>query len=72
MSKPLPDKAQLKKVVREVLLELLAEDNDLLRAIFAEVLEDLMLGELVEQGRKSPLVPRREIIKILKKRVEQN
>jgi phenylpyruvate tautomerase PptA (4-oxalocrotonate tautomerase family) len=62
------EKAQLKKAVREVLFELLKEDQELLHAIITEAAEDWMLGKLIEQERNSKRVSRRTIFKILEGR----
>ena len=64
MAKPLADNVQLKKAVREVLCELLAEDRKL-REIIEEAAEDWALGQLIERERTSKRVSRRAIFKIL-------
>lgn len=60
------DKVRLKKAVREALLELLQEDQELLHAILTEAAEDWMLGKLIERERNSKRVSRRTVFKILK------
>jgi IS30 family transposase len=60
--------AQLKKAVREILVELLKEDHELLQTIISEAAEDWMFGQLIERERNSKRVSRRTIFKILEGR----
>jgi hypothetical protein len=56
---------ELKFAVREVLVELLSEDNEI-RGLVAEVFEDIAFGRAIEEARKSKTVPREKAMKILR------
>jgi DNA-binding protein YbaB len=55
----------LKQVVKETLMELLAEDRDCLRDLIAEAIEDLALKEAIHQGRKTKKVARESVMDVL-------
>ena len=54
-----------KQVLKEALAETLHEQRDLLHEIFAEVLEDMALGEAIREGRQTERIGRDEVFKVL-------
>jgi hypothetical protein len=58
--------AQLKRSVKEALIELLHEDPTFLREIVEEALEDVGLLRAMKEGRKTKLVPREKLAQLLK------
>ncbi|WP_457652462.1 hypothetical protein [Rhodocaloribacter sp.] len=58
----------LKQALKEALVGTLSEQQDLLRAIVAEVLEDLVLGEAMREGEATGEVSRERIFDLLEGR----
>jgi len=63
-----PDRDALKQALKEALTETLHEQNELLREIFAEVVEDVGLAEAIRKGRRTELAERSEVFDILEDR----
>jgi len=59
------DSDALKQALKEALSETLREERDLLREIFAQVLEELALTEAIRQGRQTERIERAEVFDIL-------
>jgi hypothetical protein len=59
------DERRLKQAVKEVLREELTRDPDWLRAVIAEILEDMALVRAIRRGRSSKVVSRAEIFRTL-------
>jgi acetyl-CoA acetyltransferase len=55
----------LKKLFKEALTETLQEQRELLHDVFAEVLEDIALGEAIREGQQTEKVAREEIFRAL-------
>ena len=68
MSETPISKEALKQALKEALVETLSEQQDLLRAIVAEVLEDLVLGEAMREGEVTEEVSRERIFDLLEGR----
>jgi hypothetical protein len=67
MAKLKPTNGKIKQAVRDALHEVLMEDRELLREILLEAIEDIALGELIMEARKTKkYVPRNTVMKILK------
>lgn len=62
-------KDALKEALKEALVETLAEQQDLLRAVIAEVLEDLVFGEAMREGESTEVVDRARIFDLLENKV---
>ncbi|RMH57287.1 MAG: hypothetical protein D6685_12795 [Bacteroidetes bacterium] len=58
----------LKQALKEALAETLSEQQDLLRAIVADVLEDLIFGQAMQEGEATELVRRERIFELLEDR----
>ena len=65
MAQPEISRDALKHAVKEALAETLREQRDLLREVFAEVLEDFALIEAIEEGRRTEKVDRERIFDVL-------
>ena len=61
-------KDQLKQALKEALIETVSEQQDLLRAVVADVLEDLAFGEAMHEGEATEEVSREQIFDILEGR----
>lgn len=55
----------LKQTMKEVLLETLTENRELLIDVLAEVLEDFALVKAIEEGRQTEQVERSQVFDIL-------
>ncbi|QXD16942.1 hypothetical protein GQ464_008415 [Rhodocaloribacter litoris] len=68
MSETPISKEALEQALKEALVETLSEQQDLLRALVAEVLEDLVLGEAMREGEATEEVSRERIFDLLEGR----
>jgi ribosomal protein L12E/L44/L45/RPP1/RPP2 len=59
------EERDMKELVKQAIVELLEERQDLFRELFAEAIEDVSLIEAIKEGEATPNVNRREIIDIL-------
>ena len=64
---PFPKDA-LKQALKEALIETVSEQRDLLRAVVADVLEDLAFGEAMREGESTEEVSRERIFDLLEGR----
>lgn len=55
----------LKQLMKEAVKEALAENSEMLRDLITETFEDIALLQRMEEGRKTPLVSREEVMEIL-------
>jgi len=55
----------LKQMLKEALVETFHEERDFLYEVVADVMEDFALTEAIHEGRKTKLVDRSEILKLL-------
>lgn len=60
--------AELKRVLKQAMNEVLHENRELLYEVFEEVLEDFGLAEAIREGKKSDPVTREEVCKLLEGR----
>lgn len=58
----------LKKALKEVFVETLQEQRELLHEVFAEVLEDFALAEAIREGQKGKRASRDEVFRVLQGR----
>jgi len=58
----------LKEAMKEALTETLLEQRELLRQVFAEVLEEFALAESIREGQKTKRATRGEIFRLLRGR----
>ncbi len=58
--------AQLKKTIKEALMELFLENRELFQDMIREALEDMDLLRAMQEGRKTKLVPREKVLQLLK------
>jgi hypothetical protein len=56
---------ELKRVVKEAIKEVMAENSELLKDLLAEVLEDAALLQRMEEGRQTELVSRDQVMELL-------
>jgi hypothetical protein len=67
MAKLKTSNGKIKQAVKEVLREVFMEDREFLREVLLEAIEDIALGELIMEARKTKkYVPRSTVMKILK------
>ncbi|WP_420457342.1 hypothetical protein [Rubrivirga sp.] len=58
----------LKQALKEALIEAVSEQQDLLRAVVADVLEDIAFGEAMHEGEATEVVSRERIFDLLEGR----
>lgn len=68
MSEAAFPKGALKQAFKEALTETVQEQQDLLRSIIADVLEDLALGYAMQEGEETEVVAQERIFDILEGR----
>ena len=56
---------QLKRTIKEALVELLHEEPDTLRAVLAEALEDIALADAIRVGQTTELIDRESVFELL-------
>lgn len=61
-------KDALKQALKEALIEAVSEHQNLLRAVVADVLEDLAFGEAMHEGEATEVVGRESIFDLLEGR----
>jgi hypothetical protein len=66
MPKSSLDEQRLKQMMKEALVETLHEQRELLQEVIAEVVEDFALAEAIREGKKTKLIPRERVFKLLK------
>jgi hypothetical protein len=59
------EQQELKQAIKEAIAEAVRENSDVVKEMFAEVLEDMALLQRMEEGRRTELVGRDEIMGIL-------
>ncbi|MGI0479482.1 hypothetical protein ACN4EE_01695 [Geminocystis sp. CENA526] len=59
---------QLKKTLKEVILEILYENKQEFSDLIMEILEDIALSKAMEEGEKTELVDRESIFNILEEK----
>jgi len=59
------EQAELKRVVKDAIREVVSENSETLKDILVEVLEDLALLQRMEEGRKSEFVSRDDVMEVL-------
>jgi len=55
---------RLKELLKTAIVELLEERRDLFQELIEDIMEDMVLGEAIEEGRKSEFVSREEVFKL--------
>ena len=58
--------SELKKAVKEALLEAIQENREVFQEMLTEALEDVGLLRAMKVGRKTKMVPREKVFEILK------
>ena len=56
---------KLKKVLKEIIVELIQDKKNVMSEIISDALEDVGLAQAIEQGRKNKFVDESEILEIL-------
>jgi len=59
------DEGRIKELMKQAMLELLKERRDLIYDVFAEVIEDLALGNAIKEGESTESVTREEVFHTL-------
>ncbi|WP_107670530.1 hypothetical protein [Cyanothece sp. BG0011] len=62
---PNPQKQTLKPILKELLYELLTQEQDLLKDLIYEVIEDMAMANAIKEGIDSENVSREEIFSLL-------
>jgi predicted RNA-binding protein with EMAP domain len=65
MATELTDEQRLKEVVKSAIVEVLEERKDLVREVIEEALEDVALTHAIEEGDRTGIVNREEILRTL-------
>ncbi len=65
MSGILTDEAKLKEALKAAIVEILEERKDLVREVLEEALQDVALSRAIEEGERSELVTRDEVLNAL-------
>lgn len=65
MATQLTDEERLKEVVKSALVEVLEERKDLVREVIEEALEGAALARAIEEGDRTGIVSREEILRTL-------
>lgn len=65
MAAQLTDEERLKQVVKSALVEVLEERKDLVREVIEEALEDAALARAIDEGDRTGIVNREEILRTL-------
>ena len=65
MATQLTDDERLKEVVKSAIVEVLEERKDLVREVIEEPLEDAALARAIEEGDRTVMVNREEILRTL-------
>ena len=65
MATQLTDEERLKEVVKSAIVEVLEERKDLVREVIEEALEDAALARAIEEGDRTGIVNREEILRTL-------
>ena len=68
MTRTDPNNEAMKQALKEALAETLHEQRELLHEIFAEVLEDFALAEVIREGLRTERVERGEVFDALEDR----
>ena len=55
---------QLKELLKAALVEVLEERRDLLRDLIEEALEDIALANAIEEGGRTELISRDQVLKL--------
>jgi hypothetical protein len=56
---------ELKPLLEEILIKMIREKRDVFYDIFVEALEDIALGEAIQEGRRDHFVSEKQIFAIL-------
>jgi hypothetical protein len=59
------DDEDTKKLLKQAILEILQEKNEIFYEALAEVLEDIALAKAIEEGEKSEVISRSELFRLL-------
>ena len=59
------EETRIKTLFKEALVEVIAENQELVSSIMIDALEDIGLSRAIEEGEKSKTVSRDEIFKVL-------
>ena len=59
-----PQNQEIKQLLKETLIEVLTERQDLFIDFFREVMEDSGLGKAIKEGKKNEPVSREEVFKV--------
>jgi hypothetical protein len=59
------EQEELKRVVKEAVLEALSENSEVLKGLLVGALEDAALLERMEEGRQTEFVGRDEVMRLL-------
>jgi hypothetical protein len=65
MAQAVRNDADLKRALKEALVETLQEQRELLHEVFTEVLEDFALAEAIREGQNSKPATRDEVFRVL-------
>jgi len=58
------EETRLKELLKSAIVEVLEERRDLVVDLFEEAIEDVALARAIEEGQKSAVMSREEVLKI--------
>lgn len=67
MATVLENEVKLKEIFKLAIGEVLEERREFVSDLLREVLEDIAFSRAIEEGEKSPTVPRSEVFELLEK-----
>ena len=59
------ENGELKEALKSAIIEVLQERQDLVREIFAEIVEDIALSKAIAEGEQTPRVSRESVFEVL-------
>lgn len=65
MAKASLEEDRLKELLKAAIVEVLEERRELVVDLFEEALEDIAMTRAIQEGERTPLVGREEILRIL-------
>ena len=60
------DDRKIKALLKEAIVEVMEENQDLVSSLLVEALEDIGLSRAIEEGKNSESVSREEVFKVLR------
>ena len=69
MTIPIMDDVHIKEMIKQAMIEVIQERQDLFSNLFANAIEDIALVNAIKEGEKTESVSREEVFQILQSAV---